>query len=124
MKFVLGNSSAVWWPVIVKRPDPEAPGKTVTQTLKAQFMPVEQDAFLAEQERIAAIPGLRDRAAAERAFLAGTFLDWADVEDPDGNSVPCTAEARAAALQDGAFRTALWAALGQVSLGEEARLGN
>ncbi len=123
MKFVLG-SSAVWWPVTVRRPDPETPGKTIAQTLKCQFLPIEQDAFLAEQERIAAIPGLRDRAAAERAYLAGTFQDWADVEDTEGNSVPCTTDARAAALQDGAFRSGLWQAIGEVTLGEAARLGN
>ncbi|MDR5655428.1 hypothetical protein [Ruixingdingia sedimenti] len=123
MKFVLG-SAAVWWPVNVSRPDPDAQGKTITQTLKCQFLPIEQDAFLAEQERIAAIPGLRARAAAERDYLANTFQDWADVEDGDGNSVPCTADHKAAALQDGAFRAGLWRAIGEVTLGEEARLGN
>lgn len=123
MKFVLG-SAAVWWPVTVMRPDPDAPGKTIAQTLKCQFLPIEQDAFLEEQERIAVIPGIRDRAAAERVFLASTIRDWADVEDVDGNSVPCTAEAKADALQEGAFRAALWRAIGEVTLGEAARLGN
>lgn len=123
MKFILG-ASVVWWPVIVNRPDPDSPGKTVSQTLKCQFRPIEQDGFLAEQERIAEIPGLRDRAAEERAYLATTFQDWADVEDIDGNSVPCTAQNKEAALQDGAFRAALWKAISELSLGEAARLGN
>ena len=123
MKFVLG-SAAVWWPVLVARPDPNQPGKTVMQALKAQFDPIAQDTFLAEQERIAAIPGLRERAAAERAWLAGTFRDWADVEDGEGRSLPCTEENKAAAVQDGAFRAALWRALGELSMGEAARLGN
>lgn len=123
MKFVLAPA-AVWWPVLVARPDPDQPGRTVTQSLRAQFDPLPQDAFLAEQERIAAIPGLRERAAAERAWLAGTFRDWADVEDGDGRSLPCTDQNKAVALQDGAFRAALWRALGELSMGEAARLGN
>lgn len=123
MKFVLGTN-AVWWPVTVNRPDPENPGKVIPQRLKVQFLPIIQDDFLAEQERIGNIPGARARAAAEREYLAGTFQDWSDVEDAAGNSIPCTPESTAEALQDGPFRNGLWAAIGELNMGEAARLGN
>lgn len=123
MKYILG-SNAVWWPVIVNRPDPENPGQVTPQKLKVQFPPIEQDDFLANQERILAITGPRARAKAERDYFATLVLDWADVEDDFGHRVPCTDEAKAAALQDGAFRGAIWTAMGELMRGEPARLGN
>lgn len=124
MKFVLGNSSSYWWPVTVRRPDPDAPGKIVELQLRVRLRPQDQEAFFDEQERIGQIPGRRAQAKAERAALAARIEDWDDVVGADGERVPCTPEALDQALQETAFRAGVWKAINESALGEEARLGN
>lgn len=126
MKFVLGKNDAVWWPVTVSMPDPENPGKTVQSTLKALIQPEGQDAFFEAQEAIAAHGTARAQATAERSYLAGRIKDWdwPDVIGDDQRPVQFSAAAIDTALQHAWFRTGLWAALNEVSLGQAARLGN
>lgn len=124
MKFVLGATSLIRWPIVVRRPDPDRPGRTLRQELIASFQPVEQDAFLEEQERIVEIPGMRARAAAERDYLASLIKGWEGPEFVDGTPVPFTPENLAEALQDGAFRAGAYQALAEIAVGQEARLGN
>lgn len=126
MKFTLGKTPNIWWPVTVTMPDPEIPGKTVQSTLTVLVVPEGQDAFLATQEEIGAITGMRARARAEREYLAKRFAnwDWPDMLGEDRLPVTFTPENAEMALQEAWFRSGLWAALSEVSLGQAARLGN
>lgn len=124
MKFVLGATTAYWWPVILRLPDPDTAGSLIEQQCKVRLRPMDQDAFLAEQDRIAAIRSLRERGAAERAFLSALLEDWADVIAPDGAAVPFTPERLDEAMQRAWFRDGIWRALAESELGQAARLGN
>lgn len=122
MKFVLGKSSSIWWPVTVQRPDPENPGQTVKSKLQALLVPQPQDAFLAAQEEIGKVRGLRAQATAEREYLATRIegWEWPDATDDEGRSVGMTPATLALALQEGWFRKGLWRALNEIGLGEPA----
>ena len=126
MKFVLGKSEAVWWPVTVSMPSPDAPGEVVTSTLKALIVPQDQEEFFGAQEEIGKAKGARAQAAAERAYLATRLKDWdwPDATDADQRPVKCAPDTLEVALRQGWFRTALWVAINEVSLGQAARLGN
>jgi len=126
MKFVLGKSPAVWWPVTLTMPDPENPGQTVKSVLKVLILPQGQDDYLAEQERIAEIKGARAHARAEREYLASRISgwDWPDMLGDDQKPVQFGPETVATAMQEAWFRQGLWRAIQEVSLGEAARLGN
>lgn len=126
MKFILGKRDAVWWPVTVSMPDPERPGKTVQSELKLLVQPEGQDEFFAAQEAISAEKTPREKAAAERKYLANRIRDWdwPDVMGEDQRPVPYSAGAIETALNEAWFRAGVWTALNEVSLGQEARLGN
>ncbi|MDR5655409.1 hypothetical protein [Ruixingdingia sedimenti] len=124
MNFVLGQSDAYWWPVTVRRPDPDAPGKLMEQTLQLLLLPQDQDEAIEEHERINAIHSARTRTKAERAALASRILGWRDVDGADGKPVPFTPETLDEALRMSWFRIGVWTAMNQSALGEEARTGN
>lgn len=125
MKFVLTTAQAYWWPVTVRIPDPDQPGRIVEQAFKALLQPQDQDEYFAEQERIEAIRDPRARATAERQALAARVRDWdSDVVDASRTPVPFSADALDLALRQSWFRAAIWKALNESALGEEARLGN
>lgn len=123
MKFVLSATNRFWWPVKVKMPDPDRPGKIVTQELVVLFEPKDQDSAIEDQARIAALPAT-DQIVAERQLLADVVRDWRDVLDEDKQPVPFSDKNLNMALQQSWFRTALWSAYAQSLAGQEARLGN
>ncbi|WP_323041578.1 hypothetical protein [Gemmobacter sp.] len=124
MKFVLSKTNRYWWPVTVRLPDPDQPGKMLEQTLKILFEPKDQDDALAEQTRIAAIKDPRAQVLAEREALADVCKGWDDIVDDDKTAIPFTPENLMAALQKAWFRAAVYRAYGESLSGEEARLGN
>lgn len=123
-KYIVGKSPNYWWPVVVRRPDPENAGTFVEQRFKALFVPQGQDAALAEMQEIDGISNLRDRSRAEREALASKIADWADLEDAAGNPVPFDRNLLLTELEKPEFRTAIYVARAQSMNGEEARLGN
>lgn len=124
MKFVLAPSNTYWWPVIVRVPDPEAPGKLAEQTMKMQFEPRDQDAERAEYDRIQAITDVAEQLREERASLMAVCKGWDDVTTPDGSPLPFNQTNLDTALQQPWFRLAVWTAYHQSISGQEARLGN
>lgn len=123
MKYVLADTSSYWWPVTIRRPDPENAGKIVEQTFKVRLIPKGQDALLEEEEAIRSKPNLRAQAKAEREALADKVDGW-DVTDANGQEVPFSRERLLDELQNSWFRIGLYNAIAQSAAGEEARLGN
>ncbi len=123
-KYIVGKSPNYWWPVVVRRPDPETAGAIMELHFKALFVPQGQDAALAEMQEIDRISNLRERARADREALASKIADWADLEDAEGKPVPFSRTALLVELEKPEFRTALHMARAQSMNGEEARLGN
>lgn len=125
MKFVLAKTNLYWWPITVRVPDPDAPGKIIEQVLKVQFEPRDEEEVVAEQERIYAIANPIERLAAEREFLAGLVKDWGDVLGEDQETpVPFSVELFDQALRQPTFRAGVWAGYYGSRSGKEATLGN
>ncbi|MBY6091077.1 hypothetical protein [Maritimibacter alkaliphilus] len=124
MKFTLAKSIRYWWPVTVRMPDPNTPGKIIEQQLKVLFEPKGRDEAIAAQDAYAALGSVRERADHEHAELRDVVKGWDDVVDEDRNPVPFTEEAIQAALQLSWFRTGVYNAYADSLAGQEARLGN
>ncbi|MGD9862853.1 MAG: hypothetical protein AB7S99_06545 [Pseudodonghicola sp.] len=124
VNYVAGKSPNYWWPVVVRRPDPETPGHMVEQTFTALLVPKGQDELLEEAERIQGIMDLRKRMVAEREALAAKVAGWRDILDADGELVPFSRDALIAELQKPEVRTGIYRAIAESASGEEARLGN
>lgn len=124
MKFTLIENPTFWWPVTVRIPDPEVPGKTISQDLRVQFAPKTRDEEIALQESFAALTSERDRADAEIANWLDIVKGWDGVVDGNGNPVSFSAEALRAALQRSWFRVGLGEAFAAAAFGLEAKRGN
>lgn len=124
MKFTLVEAPTFWWPVTVRVPDPETPGKTISQTLQAQFSPKTRDAELALNEAFARLKTDRERAEAEIENWLDIIKGWDGVVDGNGNPVAFSQEALRAALQWQWFRSGLAKAYADSAFGLEAERGN
>ena len=124
MKFTLAKTYRFWWPVEVRMPDPDNPGRVVKQTLKIQFEPKPRDEVIAAQEHYDTLNTARERADHEREQLLAVVKNWDDVVDEDGGAIAFSAEAFDQALQTSWFRTAVYAAYADCLNGNEVRLGN
>jgi hypothetical protein len=124
MKFVLVERPTVWWPVTVRVPDPDQPGKLAVQRLKVQFVVRDRDEVLDRQEYYAALETERERIEAETADMAETICGWDGVVDGNGNPVPFSEEMLRAAWKKSWFRVGVYAAQAEVILGKEAQTGN
>ena len=124
MKFTLVEAPTFWWPVTVRVPDPEAPGKTIAQDLRVQFVPKTRDEEIALNEAFASLKTDRERAAAEIANWLDIVKGWDGVVDGNGNPVAFSKETLRAALQWQWFRSALSKAFTDSAFGLEAQRGN
>lgn len=124
MKFVFTKSYRYWWPVQVRIPDPENPGKLIEQVLRLQFEPKSREEQLAAQEVTAKLTTLRDLTAHDTAEALAIIKDWDGVVDDAGDIVPFSPERLEQALQQSWFRKAVNVALAESMNGDEARLGN
>lgn len=124
MKFTLVEAPTFWWPVTVRVPDPDAPGKTIAQDLKVQFTPKTRDEEIALNEQFAALTTDRERADAEIANWLEIIKGWDGVVDGNGNPVAFSKETLRAALQWQWFRSALSKAFTDSAFGLEAQRGN
>ena len=124
MNFKLTTAQKYWWPVTVRLPDPDRPGKIIKQRFKMQFEAQPRDQVIADQERLNALTGLSEIAEHEYDMLRRACTDWKDVDGEDGKPAPFTREAFDAQLQRTQFRVAVYEAYNESQSGEEARLGN
>ncbi|WP_349295235.1 hypothetical protein ABEB22_18305 (plasmid) [Thioclava sp. 'Guangxiensis'] len=124
MKFTLAKTVRYWWPVTVRMPDPQNPGKIAEQQLKVLFEPKGRDAAIASQEALSKLDTPKERADHEHSELKAVVKGWDDVLDEEGTSVPFSEEMLGAALQMSWFRTGVYSAYADSLSGQEARLGN
>jgi len=124
MKFVLAETYSYWWPVIIRAPHPDEPGKILERTLKVQFEPQPREEAIAAQEKYNTLETQRERDAHEVEQLMKVCKNWDDVVDADGGAVAFTPDNAAKALNIGWFRTGVYRAYSESLSGEEARLGN
>nr|WP_321511099.1 hypothetical protein [uncultured Celeribacter sp.] len=124
MKYVLADTSTYWWPVTVKRPDPECAGKLIEMTFEAEFEFRDQDQLMAEQEAMNAAQTLRKQVEIERENLAGRIVGWKGIDDGKGGEAVFSKAALMNELKNAWFRTGVYRAISESLSGEEARLGN
>ncbi|WP_417691549.1 hypothetical protein [Roseibium sp.] len=111
MQFRLSDTYAFWWPVTVKMPDPEKPGKILFQSFEAQFL-------LVGSERLTALDG---ESGDQHAVLKEVWAGWRGVEDEDGEETVFSAEARDRCLDYAHVRLALYSAYLEASSGRDAQ---
>ena len=124
MKFKLAKTYRYWWPVTVQMPDPDQPGKFLTQELRVLLEPLPQDEVIAVQEESAKLKTVRAINEHGARNMGRVVKDWDGVEDEAGLPVPFSAEMLNQALQHAWFRAGINKALSESQNGEAARLGN
>lgn len=123
MQFNLSKSYRYWWPVTVRSPDPENPGKVIEQKLRVQFEPLPRDEEIAWQEKTAKLKTARARVEDEKVQMRSVVKNWDGVLS-GSDIVPFSPEALDLALQHPWFRIGLANAFAESLSGEEARMGN
>ncbi len=124
MKFTLSKSRRFWWPVKVRIPDPEQPGKVIEQVLRVQFEPKSREALLVAQETASQLKTMRELTEHETREALAIVKNWDDVVGDDGQLIPFSPANLELALQESWFRKGINEALTESMNGEEARLGN
>ncbi|WP_347268182.1 hypothetical protein [Paracoccus sp. (in: a-proteobacteria)] len=123
MQFKLAETYRYWWPVTVRVPDPETPGRFVKQGFRVLFEPLDREAQLAEAEKSAALKTMRELVDHEIENALRVVRNWEGVVGDDG-ILPFSEEMLKRALRHSWFRDGLQQALKESLAGEEARLGN
>ncbi|MBO0346044.1 hypothetical protein J0X15_12495 [Roseibium sp. CAU 1637] len=113
MQFRLSDTYAFWWPVTVKMPDPDKPGKVLDQSFEAQFLMI-------GSERLAALDG---EGGDQHAVLKEVWTDWRGVEDENGSEAEFSDEARDRCLDYAHVRLALYTAYLEASSGRPSHSG-
>ncbi|KMK68583.1 hypothetical protein [Puniceibacterium sp. IMCC21224] len=124
MNFVLTEQQLYWWPVTVRIPDPDTPGKIVEQQFKIQFEAQDQDEAVAHTDGYQGLTTAEAQAAHERAWLRRISRNWDDVVGPDKAPIPFNDATFGNALQQTWFRIGVYDAYRQSINGQEVRLGN
>ncbi|WP_421357802.1 hypothetical protein [Agrobacterium rosae] len=124
MKFKITAKITYWWPIIVRVPDTENPGKFVEQKLKVQFEPKSRDDANEAMEAAAKLTTQKEKADHEEQQLLDVVKNWDEVEDEDKNPIPFSSEMFLAAMQRSWFRTGVYSGYADSLSGIEARLGN
>lgn len=124
MKFKLSDEHLYWWPVEVKKPDPDKAGKLKVEKLEMLFAAVPEDEAKKQQEEFAKLNTDVEREAHQRKILKLVCRDWRDVVGDDDEAIPFSQSVFDQFMQLPWHRTALYRAYGQSLTGDEARLGN
>ena len=123
MQFKLAETYRYWWPVQVRVPDPDSPGKIIAQSFRVLFEPLDREAQLAESETAAGLKTMRELVDHEIQNALRVVRNWEGVIGDDG-IVPFSEDMLKQALRHSWFRDGLQQALKNSLSGEEARLGN
>ncbi|RVA07638.1 hypothetical protein EN932_27070 [Mesorhizobium sp. M7A.F.Ca.US.002.01.1.1] len=123
MKFKIVDAHVFWWPVEVVCPDPDKPGKTVTQSFTMQFQAMPADEADAMMKEINALPP-EEQKNRQHEELLRVCKNWRDVTDEKGEQVPFSEETLKACLQYSWFNRGLYKAYMRSLAPDEARKGN
>lgn len=124
MKFQLVEKYRYLWPVTVRVPDPQNPGKIVEQRFRMLFEAETREEAIAAQDKYAELKTARERANHEHDQLLKVCKGWDDVVDGEGNATAFSETSFRQAIQFAWFRVGVYAAYNESLHGEEARLGN
>lgn len=124
MQFKLSDTDRYWWPVIVRIPDPQNPGRILEQTFQAEFEPLSPEAESEAAEVAAGLNSLREILDHSIAQAARVVKNWDGVVDGEKNPVPFSPDKLRLALGKTWFRIGVNEAYQQSLKGEAARLGN
>lgn len=127
-----------WWPVKVLEPDPERPGKLVTQEFEAEFKLLDREEAKASAEKRRQImarvsPDLDEETlkaiadeldAHDKAAVRRVLVDWRDVVDGKGQPIPFEDQTFNALYNMDRVRAALNRAYAEAISEDKARLGN
>lgn len=123
MNFKLAKTYRYWWPVTVRVPDPENPGKFQEQQLRVQFEPLPRSEQIDGVEQLQRMD-MRGTYDYEIEKAAAQVKTWEGVVDDAGEVAPFTPELLTQAMQFEWFRKGISKALIESQNGEEARSGN
>lgn len=118
MKFVSVKNCVYWWPVPVRRPDFENPGKIVVDEFEAQFRLLDDEQAKEMGKEAAAVRTQEGRVAHERKWLSTIVANWRGMNNEDGSPTPF--ELFPQALEVPWYRIALYNAYGLSLAGEES----
>lgn len=126
MDYQLTDTFTYWWPVTVRipNPDPDHAGEIVEQTFKMQFMALDRDEQIAEQQKLDELTAVDDIKAHEHDLLRRVCKNWVGVVGDEKAPVGFSSDAFDKALQKGWFRQGVYDAFNESMSGEEARMGN
>lgn len=123
-EFVLEDTDRYWWPVVVRVPDPENPGKFLNQTLEMEFELQDRDEIIKQEKILSELYDPQARVDHEKEQLRKVCKNWRSSKDRSKQPAPFTEENFNRAIQKTWFRIGVYEALRQSQMGEEARLGN
>ena len=122
MAFTISKKPSYAWPVKVKLPNG---GRWETQQFTATFARLPPREV---QDRLKALAepdqGIEDRYERENDFMAEILLGWEGIKDDQDVPVPYTPDTRAALLDIGEVRRALFEAYFESALGRRAEAKN
>lgn len=124
MKFAVTDKREFWWPVTVRMPDENEAGRIAEAEFEARFEALPGDKALALEKAMREAAGAEGLIAAETTIIKTLLSSWRGVEDSNGDDLPFSPEALAAACQWSWFRAGVINAFRQAMAGEEARRKN
>ncbi len=87
MKFVLQEEFRFWWPVEVKVPSAEKPGKFDKQTLEVEFLAMEMEEARELAEQWSRLKTDEEKSDHEHDLIKRVVVNWRNVDDDDGEAV-------------------------------------
>lgn len=124
MKFKLIDQYLYWWPVKVSIPDPNRPGKFLSQSFEMQFEALSKSEAEKLDALAASIETVEERQEHDNAVIAQRCKNWRGVVDEDNQEVAFSDDAFAQAMEFGWFRVGVLEAYAESISGEKARRGN
>jgi len=120
--FRIASEHYFWWPVTVRRPDEDQPGKMTEETFTARFKAL--GAERADELDAAATAAGLSIFARVKITIKEVLVGWKDIVDDGRAEMPFSAEALNAAVQLPWFRDGVTKAYGEAVTGQEPRQGN
>lgn len=122
--FQLMTENVFWWPVEVRRPDPEKAGAIVVDTFEAQFVALSADDIEAFDEQLAKAKSTSEAVKQTVDRVLSVTRNWRDVVDAGGKPVAFSEASLRAAVGVTWVRDGILSAYRMAMRGEEARRGN
>lgn len=124
MKFKLVENYTYWWPVKVSIPNPDRPGKFVSQSFDVKFSALSKSEGDTMRDDFSKLETDEERHKHQDDLLHRVCSDWRGVEDDESGEVEFTDETFSKAMEWSWFRTGVYLAFAESLAGDQARKGN